>query len=71
MKDQAMKVESNNLPPDMTEPSPDAREAERAPNVLSVGESVARLKAILAEAANDDEKRRRYFGYFQTSDGDL
>lgn len=38
---------------------------------LSVREAVTRLRAILRECAEDDEKRKLYFGYFKTSRGDL
>lgn len=31
----------------------------------------ARIEARIAEVKEDDEKRKLYFGYFETSDGDL
>jgi hypothetical protein len=37
----------------------------------SFSEAKARLEAMIAESKEDDEKRKLYFGYFQTSDGDL
>lgn len=37
----------------------------------SIREAIARLKTIIAESEADDEKRKLYFGYFETSDGDI
>ncbi|MFK4507216.1 hypothetical protein ABIF81_002394 [Bradyrhizobium daqingense] len=47
-------------------------QAERndAPHI-PIREATARLKVILQECAEDDDKRKHYFGYFRTSDGDL
>lgn len=42
-----------------------------AAKTLSAREIVARLKVMIAEAKEDDEKRKQYFGYFETSEGDL
>ncbi|TCU75108.1 hypothetical protein EDE08_103325 [Bradyrhizobium sp. R2.2-H] len=55
-----MKVEDHNRPHDLPEKPP-----------VSVREAVARLKAIVAESMADENKRKLYFGYFETSDGDL
>lgn len=38
---------------------------------VSLREAVARVKAIIAESEADDEKRKFYFGYCETSEGDL
>lgn len=39
--------------------------------VASLREAKARLEAMIAESKEDDEKRKLYFGYFETSQGDL
>lgn len=59
-----MKVELHNLPPELR----DDASTQRA---SSFREVVARLKAVLAEAKEDDEKRKLHFGYFETSEGNL
>lgn len=55
----------------MTKPIEVARDCECAPKKLSVREAVAQLKAIVAETQDDEAKRKQYFGYFETSEGDL
>ncbi|WP_165435490.1 hypothetical protein [Bradyrhizobium sp. Leo121] len=54
----------------MTKHSKDVPDGAR-PQSLSFREAKARLKAMIAEAKENDESRKRYFGFFQTSDGDL
>ncbi|GMO40878.1 hypothetical protein [Bradyrhizobium sp. TM233] len=55
-----MQIDPPHGPPALTEKPP-----------VSIREAAARLKAIVAECMADEEKRKLYFGYFVTSDGDL
>ena len=62
-----MSVEFHNLPAELSEPAQDAGSSNSHP----IKDAITLLKAILKECAEDDAKRKLYFGYFETSDGDL